>query len=143
MLFDNKYCLAGVCKMKMIYHHIGIPTNEIRAGEKYSSLFKMYTSGGEGPARIQYHRFEEGSPLHPLLRTKPHVAFKVDNFEEAIAGKKVILEPYEPFKNFRVACTDEGGWPVEYIETNLSESEIWDDKAHINSVIYPGEVAFK
>lgn len=123
--------------MNKQYHHIGIPTQEVREGERYSPLFKMYTSGGEGPTRVQYHRFEEDTPLHPLLTTKPHVAFKVDNLEAAIHGKKVLLEPYEPFEGFRVAATDEGGWPVEYIETHLSEAEIWDDNAHKNSVLYP------
>lgn len=124
--------------MKREYHHVGIPTNEVRAGERYSPVFKMYTSGGEGPTRIQYHRFEEGSLLHPIIRQLPHVAFKVSSLDEAIQGKALLLEPYEPFAGFRVAITLEGGWPVEYIETNLSEEEIWNDDAHKNSVIYPG-----
>ena len=40
------------------YHHMGVPTTEHRAGEHYSSTFKMFTSGGEDPGgfRIQFHR---------------------------------------------------------------------------------------
>lgn len=54
------------------YHHMGIPTTEIKEGEKYSSTFKMYTSGGqESEFRIQYHRFEKGSTLHPLIQSVP------------------------------------------------------------------------
>lgn len=123
--------------MSREFHHVGIPTKEVQPGERYSPVFKMYTSGGSGPTRIQYHRFEAESPLHPLIQALPHVAFKVKRLEEAIEGKVVILEPYEPFTGFRVAMTDEGGWPVEYIETNLTEDQIWDDKAHKNSMIYP------
>lgn len=125
--------------MNYQFHHIGIPITEKRADERYSEPFKMHTSGGEAPTRIQYHRFEPGCPLHILIQTKPHVAFKVSSIAEAIKGKNVILEPYEPFAGFKVAITEENGNPVEYIETTLSEDKIWDDSQHKNSVIYPDE----
>jgi len=125
--------------MNYEFHHIGIPTNETKKGERYSSTFKMYTSGGEPPLRIQYHRFEEGSPLHPLLKNKTHIAFKVENLEAAIQGKTVLLQPYEPFKGFRVAIIQEGEAVIELIETTLSEEQIWDDSQHKDSVIYPTE----
>ena len=122
------------------YHHMGIPTTEPRAGERYSSTFKMYTSGGENSEfRIQYHRFEKDSPLHPLIQTVPHVAFKVDNIDKAIAGKIVILASYEPFNGFRVAMIDDNGTPIEFIETSLSEKEIWMAPKS-KSVIYPDEI---
>lgn len=119
------------------YHHMGIPTDSPREGEKYSSTFKMYTSGGENSEfRIQYHRFEPGSSLHPLIQSKPHVAFKVNDLHEAIKGKEVILTPYEPFPGFKVAMIAECGAPIELIETSLSEAEIWYSD-HKNTVIYP------
>lgn len=123
--------------MTYTFHHVGIPTTQTREGERYSKTFKMYTSGGEAPTRIQYHLFEEDSPLHSLIQTRPHVAFKVNNLDHAIYGKRIILEPYSPFTGFRVAMIDDNGWPVEFIETNLSEEEIWDEETHKNSLIYP------
>ncbi|ARG96694.1 VOC family protein [Legionella micdadei] len=119
------------------FHHIGIPTEIPQPGERYSSTFKMYTSGGENSEyRVQYHRFEPDCPLHPLIKTKTHVAFKVDSIAAAIAGKEVILEPYEPFPGFKVAMIAEYGTPIELIETTLSEEDIWYAD-HKNSVIYP------
>lgn len=119
------------------FHHMGIPTNVPREGERYSSTFKMYTSGGEhSEFRIQYHRYEEGSPLHPLIQTMPHVAFKVPCLEDAIEGKDIILGPYEPIKGFKVAMILDSGTPIELIETTMSEEEIWHGN-HSNSVIYP------
>ncbi|VVC75602.1 hypothetical protein AQUSIP_08920 [Aquicella siphonis] len=121
------------------YHHMGIPTTQERPGERYSSTFKMFTSGGENSEfRIQYHRFEEDSPLHPLIKTVPHVAFRVSSIDEAIAGKTVILGPYYPFAGFRVAMIDDHGTPIEFIETTLSEEEIWSGPK-ANSVIYPDD----
>ena len=119
------------------FHHIGIPTDTPRESERYSSTFKMYTSGGENSEyRIQYHRFEADCPLHPLIQTKAHVAFKVDSIATAIEGKEVILAPYEPIPGFKVAMIAECGAPIELIETDLSEEEIWYSD-HKNTLIYP------
>ena len=118
------------------YHHMGIPTNEIRLGERYSSRFKMYTTRGDNEFRIQWHRFEKGCPLHPLVQSVPHVAFKVKSIDEAIQGKNILLEPYYPFEGFRVAMVEIEGAPVEFIETNLSEDEIWNGNKE-KSFLYP------
>jgi hypothetical protein len=97
----------------------------------------MYTSGGpNSDFRIQYHRFEKDSPLHELIKTMTHVAFKVDSIDAAIEGRTVILEPYYPFAGFRVAMIEDNGAPIEFIETNLSEEEIWFGPKG-KSVIYP------
>jgi hypothetical protein len=118
------------------YHHMGIPTCEPQENEKYSSTFKMYTTNGDNEFRIQWHRYEEGCPLHPLIQSVPHVAFKVSSIDEAIKNKEVILGPYYPMEGFRVAMVAIDGAPVEFIETDLSEEEIWG-KSHEGSVIYP------
>ncbi len=120
------------------YHHIGIPTLTPRPNEKYSSTFKMYTTDGDNPFRIQWHRFEKDCPLHSLIQSLPHVAFKVRSIDKAIAGRTVLLDPYYPFDGFRVAMVEIDGAPVEFIETALSEEEIWG-KSHKGSVIYPDD----
>jgi hypothetical protein len=123
-------------KVTYEYHHMGIPSNKPQSGEKYSSTFKMYTTAGNNKFRIQWHRYEEGCPLHPLIQAVPHVAFKVNSIDEAIKGQKILLGPYYPFEGFRVAMVEIDGAPVEFIETDLSEEEIWGD-SHKGSVIYP------
>ncbi|HHT0594725.1 TPA: helicase [Legionella anisa] len=125
--------------MNYQYHHVGIPVTEPRSGERYSSVMDMYTSGGELPGRIQYHRFGPNCPLHQLIQTQPHIAYKVDSIDEVIKGKHVLLEPYFPLKNFRVAIIEEHGAIIEFIETSLSEDEIWDDSKHQDSMLYPKE----
>lgn len=86
--------------MPFTFHHIGIPTTVPQEGERYSERFRMYTSGGERPLRIQYHRFDEGSPLHKLIQTLPHVAFKVDDLQQAIVGGGGIIRALHPHKKF-------------------------------------------
>jgi hypothetical protein len=108
------------------FHHMGIPTMERKPGERFSEGFGMYTSDGECKAlRIQWHRFAADSSLHPLIRTVPHVAFKVADLDLAIAGCNVLLGPYEPIAEFRVAMIEDGGQPIELVETALTDEELW------------------
>lgn len=123
--------------MKYEYHHIGIPVTEPRQGERYSSVMDMYTSGGELPGRIQYHRFGPNCPLDKLIQTVPHIAYKVEDLEEVIKGKNILLGPYFPIERFKVAIVEENGAVIEFIETDLTEEEIWDENKHKGSNIYP------
>lgn len=99
------------------YHHIGIPTSEIRPGERYIEHLKMYVSGfEESPYGIEWMRFEEDCPLPRLVKEIPHVAFQVDDLEEAIRGKNVIIQPNSPSKGITVAFIEDQGAPVEFLE---------------------------
>ena len=107
------------------FHHTGIPTDQVRPDEIYSPAVGMYTTDNPGNFRIQWHRFTPESPLHPLLKTFPHVAFRVPDLQVAIAREEVILGPYEPIDDFFVAVINDGGVPVELIQTTLSDEETW------------------
>ncbi|AXA34410.1 MULTISPECIES: helicase [Francisella] len=122
--------------MKYQYHHIGIPITEPRDGERYSPTMDMYTSGGEKPGRVQYHRFGPNCPLDKLIQTMPHIAYKVANLCDAVKGKNILLEPYFPMRDFKVAIIEENGAIIELIETSLDEEQIWDDSKHQDSILY-------
>jgi hypothetical protein len=123
------------------YHHIGIPTNGVKANERYSPKFKMFTADAEGSRfRAQWHRFEDESPLHPLIKTLPHVAFKVSDLDGALEQRRILLQPHSPFPGYRVAMIEDGGVPVEFVETTLSDEEIWS-LARRQSDMYPEQAA--
>ncbi|WP_343591769.1 hypothetical protein [Paracidovorax wautersii] len=107
------------------FHHLGIPTEEPRAQEQSSQAAGMFTTDNGGRFRIQWHRFTPNSPLHPLIRTVPHPAFKVDDLQTAIEGETLLPGPYEPIDGYRVAIIDDAGVPVELIQTRLDDAEIW------------------
>ena len=110
----------------LAFHHLGIPTTEAKCGERYSAMFDMYTSDAAcGLFPVQWHRYGPKSPLPERLRTVPHAAFKVADLARAIEGAKVLLGPYEPIRDYRVAIIEDGGIPVELIETTLSDEDIW------------------
>lgn len=86
----------------------------------------MYTSDHPTDvARIQFHRFDEGCPLDSVITTLPHVAFKVRSLEQAIVDQRVILGPYEPIPGYRVAAIDANGVPIEFVETDMTDDELW------------------
>lgn len=112
--------------VKYTLHHIGIPTEKQLDGERYAAKVGMYTTDDlTGPVPVQWHRFEPNSPLHPLIRKEPHVAYRVSSLAAAIEGHTVLLGPYEPIDGYHVAIVDNAGMPVEFIETSLSDAEIW------------------
>lgn len=108
-----------------LFHHFGIPLQDGHPEGMYSEKAGMYTVDNPGKFRIQWHRFTPDSPIHPLLKTVPHVAFKVSDLARAIEGEEVILGPYEPIDGYLVAVINDNGAPVELIETRLSDDELW------------------
>lgn len=101
------------------YHHLGIPTDVRRENEKYLSQFKFFVSGFEtSPFGIEWMRFEEGSPIHELVQTVPHIAFEVGDLDYELANHafNVITEPNPPSDGVRVAMIEHNGAPIELIE---------------------------
>ena len=99
------------------YHHTGIPTGQPRDGERYLPEYKMYVSGfSESPYGIEWMRYEPGSPISELVRTVPHVAFEVDDLDEAVKGLEVLTPPTSSSEGIRVAMIIDNGCPIELIE---------------------------
>ena len=99
------------------YHHLGIPTTDVREGEVYLEAFGVYVSGfEESEFGIEWMRFEPDSPLPDLVKRVPHVAFRVRDLDEAISGREILIAPNSPSPGCRVAFIVEGGAPVEFLE---------------------------
>jgi hypothetical protein len=99
------------------YHHLGIPTQEHLQDEIHLDHLKIYVSGcGENPYGIEWMRYEEDAPYPELVKTVAHVAFEVDDLDEAIRGKHVIIAPTSPSHGVLVAFIEENGAPIEFIQ---------------------------
>jgi len=61
-------------------------------------------------------RFEPGCPVSELVRTVPHIAFEVDDLDEALRGKEILSPPSSPSDGVRVAMIVHDGAPVELLE---------------------------
>jgi len=98
------------------YHHLGIPTTVLRDNETYLEKYGLYVSGfPTSPYGIEWMRFEDSSPLHPLIKSVPHVAFEVDDLDAALIGQDVISPAGSPSDGVRAAMIVVDGAPVELI----------------------------
>jgi hypothetical protein len=117
---------VAVRKSNLRYHHIGIPTEIKRQGEEYLEKYKMWGSGyGSSPYGVEWMRFEKDCSLPELVKTVAHIAFVVEDLEEAIKGKNIIIEPNSPSEGVRVAFIEDNGAPIEFLQFDKPESEVW------------------
>jgi len=101
----------------MRYHHMGVPTTEVRKGEIFLPEFGMHVVPFDtNRYGIEWIRFEADSPIPELVKTVPHVAFQVDDLEAAMAGHEVLIAPNSPSDGVRVAFIVHDGAPVEFLE---------------------------
>jgi len=101
------------------FHHMGIPTNEIKLNENYLEKFKFSVSGfSESPFGVEWMRFEDDCKMPDLIKNIPHLAFVVDdlNYELKTRNFKVLIEPNPPKEGIRVAMIEHNGAPIELME---------------------------
>jgi hypothetical protein len=112
------------------YHHVGIPTDRPLPKEDYIEQFKVYASGYfQSPYGVEWMKFEPGCDLPELVKTVPHVAFVVDDIRAAIAGKEILIEPNCPAEGVTVAFIVDNGAPIEFLQFDRPECEIWPKEA--------------
>ena len=72
--------------MSAEYMHIGIPITNKKPGMTYNEGAKFWVSNVDDyDYKIEYLKFEEGTPFPEVLHRCPHVAYKVDSLEKYIA----------------------------------------------------------
>jgi hypothetical protein len=105
-----------ISKLGWRFHHVGIPTNQIHQDDEYLAQFKLFKSGfSTNPYGIEWMRFEPDCPLHEIIKTIPHVAFEVDDMDEALEGQEIIFPPGAPSEGVRSAMIVYRGAPIELI----------------------------
>ncbi len=99
------------------FHHFGVPTNEQQPNETYLEGAKVFITDPEAhPYRVEFLRFEEGTPMPPELCNGPHAAFLVENLDEALVGQKVLIEPFDATDELRCAFIMFGPALIEVME---------------------------
>ena len=113
---------AVTAKLGWRYHHIGIPHSEPRPGELHVAHLGVHVSGFEtSPYGIEWIRFEPRCDVPEIVRTVPHIAFAVDDLNEALKGREVLIAPTEPAAGVRVAFILDDGAPVELLEFHTAK----------------------
>lgn len=80
--------------MTATYMHIGIPVTDKKEGMTYNEGMKLWMSNPEDyDFKIEYLKFEEGTPFPAILHHNTHVAYKVDDLEAYIAKADSVIFP--------------------------------------------------
>jgi hypothetical protein len=120
--------------LRMRYHHVGIPTDRPLPREDYNEQHRCYASGYfESPYGVEWMKYDPDCPLPELVKTVPHVAFVVDDLEAALAGQDILIAPNSPTPGVRVAFIVDHGAPIEFLQFDRPESEIWPHAAKFDT----------
>lgn len=115
---------------RLRYHHLGIPTDRELPEEDHIAALKIYASGFmDSPYGVEWVKFDPDCPTHELVKTVPHVAFVVDDLEAALAGQEVLVPPSSPSPGVTVAFIVHNGAPVELLQFDGPESQVWPSVA--------------
>ncbi len=104
--------------MSATYMHIGIPVTERRPGMTYNEAMKFWVSNVDDyDYKIEYLKFEEGTPFPEELHRRWHVAYAVDDLDHYLAqATRVVVPPMEAGPGVRLAFVDHDGALVELYE---------------------------
>ena len=91
--------------MSAKYLHMGIPVTNRKPGMTYNEAGKLWMSNPDDyDYKIEYLKFEEGTPFPEILHKNPHVAFQVDDMAPYLAdADQVIFGPAAIADNTRIA----------------------------------------
>ncbi len=99
------------------FHHIGVPSRQPRPNETYLKDGKVYVTAVDAdPMKIEWLRFEFGSPMPKEIQTMTHLAYKVDDIEAELKDQKVLVPPFTPMPGVKVAFILHQGVPVEFMQ---------------------------
>ena len=100
-----------------VFHHFGVPTSTEQDGEVYVEAAGVRVTDPEAhPFRIEFLRFEADSCMPEAIQAKAHVAFKVDDLDAALAGRDVLVEPFDATETLRVAFVSDGDAVIELMQ---------------------------
>ena len=110
------------------FDHIGIVTERKQPRESWVEATRVWvTSPRDHPYNIEFLRFEPDTPVTGPLRTEPHVAYRVDDLEQAIEGHEVVLAPFDAAGTgfVRAAFVNVGGALVEFMQYRNPDETGW------------------
>ncbi|MDL2272363.1 hypothetical protein LJC23_04950 [Desulfovibrio sp. OttesenSCG-928-I05] len=78
--------------MSAEYLHIGIPVTNRKPGMTYNEGGKIWMSNPDDyDFKIEYLKFEEGTPFPEIMHKNPHIAYKVDDADPYLDDADQII----------------------------------------------------
>ena len=109
------------------FDHIGIIVEDTQSDENFVDSTRVWVTNPRAhPANVERLRYEPDSPVTGPLRHQPHVAYRVDDIDEAVKGHEVLSEPFGVGEGFvRVAFVLVNGAVVEFMQYRNPDETGW------------------
>ena len=109
------------------FDHIGVITEEPQGGETFVDATRVWvTNPRQHPFHVEYLRYEPDTTVTGPVRDFPHVAYRVDDVDAAIAGRELLLGPFTVGDGFcRVAFVLIEDAVVEFMQYANPDEEGW------------------
>lgn len=120
-------------EIELIFDHVGIPTDDKQPNENWVETTRVWvTNPREHKYRIEYLRFEPDTPVLWEVSHLPHIAYsaKAQDFDKLLQGVEIIIEPFEPHPNMKIAYVKKHDALVEYIV--YKDPDYWFDVKYEN-----------
>ena len=99
------------------FHHFGVPTKTKCEGATFIEGAMVHvTDPAKHPYRVEFVRFEKGSPFPKEVQSRSHAAFMVDDLEAAVKDKKVLVPPCDATPTLRIAFIMDGDAVIELMQ---------------------------
>lgn len=104
--------------MSAKYLHIGIPVTNKRPNMTYVDALKLWMSNPDDhDYKIEYLKFEEGTPFPKIMHKQTHIAYQVDDAEPYIAeAERIIFGPVANDDGSRMVFISKDDTIIELIE---------------------------
>ena len=104
--------------MTATYMHIGIPITEKKPNMTYNEAMKFWVSNVDDyDYKVEYLKFEEGTPFPEELHRRWHVAYAVDDLDRyADDADRIICGPMDAGPGVRLAFVEKDGAVIELYE---------------------------
>ena len=111
---ELKKWLLDFCKLE--YYHLGIPTDQEMKWDTWLPNLKLHIMEYDNdPFGIEWMKFEEGAPFPEMIIKRPHVAFKIANFDEAIKRFKLLVPVSNPRPGMKTCFIEHKGIGIEFV----------------------------
>ncbi|MDO5580250.1 MAG: hypothetical protein Q4G69_03880 [Planctomycetia bacterium] len=109
-----KKWLLEECQME--FYHLGIPTDQEMKWDTYLENLKLHIMEYDNdPFGIEWMKFEPGAPFPEIIIKRPHVAFKIANFDEAVKRFKLLVPVSHPRPGMKTCFIEHKGIGIEFV----------------------------
>lgn len=105
--------------MAATFMHVGIPVTNKKPEMVYNENMKLWKNNDVDlyDYKIEYLKYEEGTPFPEILHRNPHVAYKVDDMDRYVEqADRAIWGPVELRPGFRLAFVEMDNTLFELVE---------------------------